>query len=153
MQGVDRERWARIGELKGMVAGLHTFCVAVKVDPAHFMAAWTPLLESIEEHRSVLDDPTIPVDEEIATQIEAVLRLNWPGLMRRARETMNDKTLAKYYDRLTGDERFRLSLEANMREDTRELQRLKDSCPTGLQRHGLGVYRRWNGASCSSIVS
>ncbi len=80
MQSVDRERWARIGELKGMVAGLHTFCVAVKVDPAHFMAAWTLLLESIEEHRSVLDDPTIPVDEEIATQIEAVLRLNWPGL-------------------------------------------------------------------------
>ncbi len=79
-QGVERERQARIGELKGMVAGLHTFCVAVKVDPAHFMAAWTPLLESIEEHRSVLDDPTIPVDDEIATQIEALLRLNWPGL-------------------------------------------------------------------------
>lgn len=42
---------------------------------------------------------------------------------------MHDKMLAKYYDRLTGDERFRLSLEANARDDTRELQRLKDSCP------------------------
>jgi len=34
---------------------------------------------------------------------------------------MDDKMLAKYYDRLTGDERFRLSLEANARDDTREL--------------------------------
>ncbi len=79
-KGVEWERQARIGELKGMVAGLHRFCVAVKVDPAHFMAAWTPLLESIEEHRSVLNDPVIPIDEEIATQVEALLRLNWPGL-------------------------------------------------------------------------
>ena len=77
---VEREQHERIGELKGMVAGLHRFCAAVKVDPAHFMAAWTPLLESIEEHRPVLDDPAIPADEEVATQIEAVLRLNWPGL-------------------------------------------------------------------------
>lgn len=60
---------------------------------------------------------------------------------------MNDKTLAKYYDRLTGDERFRLSLEANVRDDTRELQRLKDSCPikdySGMDRK---YTRRWNGS-------
>jgi hypothetical protein len=80
VKGADRERRARIGELKGMVAGLHRFCAAAKVDPSHFMAAWTPLLESIAEHRSVLDDPAIPTDEDIVTQIEAVLRLNWPGL-------------------------------------------------------------------------
>ncbi len=80
VEGADRTRRARIGELKGMVAGLHRFCAVVKVDPSHFMAAWTPLLESIEEHRPVLDDPAVPADEKIATQIEAVLRLNWPGL-------------------------------------------------------------------------
>ncbi|GEM_PF-5493399 len=77
---MDTERRARIGELKGMVAGLHRFCAMVKVDPSHFMAAWTPLVESIEELRPVLDDSAIPADEEVATQIEEVLRLNWPGL-------------------------------------------------------------------------
>jgi len=60
---------------------------------------------------------------------------------------MNDKTLAKYYDRLTGDERFRLSLEANARDDTRELKRLQDSCPlkdySGMDRE---YTRRWNGS-------
>lgn len=90
MQGVERERRARIGELKGMVAGLHRFCAVVKVEPSHFMAAWTPLLESIEEHRPVLDDPAIPADEEIATQIEAVLRLNWPGV-DTAREASDER--------------------------------------------------------------
>ena len=83
---IENERRERIGELKGMMAGLHRFCAAAKIDTTHFMAAWTPLLESIEEHRSVLDDPAIPADEEVATQIEAVLRLNWPGMEEAAAE-------------------------------------------------------------------
>ena len=60
---------------------------------------------------------------------------------------MNDKTLAKYYNRLTGDERFRLSLEANARDDMREFQRLKESCPikdySGMD---WEYTRRWNGS-------
>jgi hypothetical protein len=77
---MDAVRRAGVAELKGMVAGLHRFCVAARVDPSHFMAAWTPLLASMAEHRAVLDDPAIPADEEVTTQIEAVLRLNWPGM-------------------------------------------------------------------------
>lgn len=79
-RAMERERRERIAELKGMVAGLHRFCAAARVDETHFMAAWTPLLESIEEHRPVLDDRTVPADEEAAAQIEAVMRVNWPGL-------------------------------------------------------------------------
>ncbi len=60
---------------------------------------------------------------------------------------MKDKTLAKYYDRLTGDERFRLSLDANARDDMREFQRLKESCPikdySGMD---WEYTRRWNGS-------
>jgi hypothetical protein len=77
---MDRERRERVAELKGMMAGLHRFCVAAKVDEAHFMAAWTPLLESIEEHRPVLDDAAIPADEHVASQIDSLLRLRWPGV-------------------------------------------------------------------------
>jgi hypothetical protein len=60
---------------------------------------------------------------------------------------MNDKALMKYYDRLTGDERFRLSLEANARDDTREFRRLKESCPI-REYSGMDwdYTRRWNGS-------
>lgn len=60
---------------------------------------------------------------------------------------MKDKVLAKYYDRLTGDERFRLSLEANARDDMREFQRLKESCPI-KEYSGMDweYTRRWNGS-------
>ena len=60
---------------------------------------------------------------------------------------MNDRALMKYYGRLTGDERFRLSLEANARDDTREFQRLKESCPI-REYSGMDweYTRRWNGS-------
>jgi len=39
------------------------------------------------------------------------------------------KTLSRFYDRLRPEERFRLVLLAAAREDYREVERLRDSCP------------------------
>lgn len=39
------------------------------------------------------------------------------------------KDLSKFYDRLTGDERFKLTLAAIAREDEGELERLNRTCP------------------------
>ena len=65
---------------------------------------------------------------------------------------MNTNSASRLYDRLTADERFRLTIEAEARDDEREAGRLAASCPRKVYRMVDGQYADRMRAS-SEIVS
>ncbi len=54
---------------------------------------------------------------------------------------MKKDSLGKLYDRFTPDERFRLAIEALVRGDEEEVQRLRDTCPREIYRMTELAYR------------
>ena len=54
---------------------------------------------------------------------------------------MTKDSLGKLYDRFTPDERFRLAIEALVRGDEEEVQRLRDTCPREIYRMTELAYR------------
>ncbi len=54
---------------------------------------------------------------------------------------MKKDSLGKHYDRFTPDERFRLAIEALVREDEAEVNRLRDTCPREIYRMTELAYR------------
>ena len=79
-EAVERAYQARVGELKAIYQGFLRFCSVVGLTPETLLQAWwRPVLEEIEELRPLMEGD-IPINEDLAAQIEQVFRHYWPGL-------------------------------------------------------------------------